>query len=125
MAKSSSGTGRKGPITSSDITIANNLISSQRFIDEAIVEEKIQQIEGQQSVSLPVLPLEIDGENFYILTDGHHTLAAANALDIPVTYHTVSRNSLGFGQELSSADILDALWVDDNWYYVKNGRSAF
>lgn len=49
-------------------------ISSQRFLDDAVVESK----RGAMTYIVKVSPaFEIDGETFRVVLDGHHTLEAA------------------------------------------------
>ena len=63
------------------------IISSQHYLDWDIVEEKINEIKGMEKVEVPCCEIgEIDGEEYAVQVDGHHTLAAARELGIPTEF---------------------------------------
>lgn len=63
------------------------IISSQHYIDWNIVEKKISELKGMDSIEIPCCEIgEIDGEEYAVQVDGHHTLAAARELEIPVEF---------------------------------------
>ena len=54
------------------------IISSQHHIDWEIVEEKMEALKDAKSVVIPCWNIgEIDGEEYAIMADGHHTMTAA------------------------------------------------
>ena len=54
------------------------IISSQHYLDWNIVEEKMNEIEGMESIEIPCCEIgKIDGEEYAVQVDGHHTLASA------------------------------------------------
>lgn len=96
------------------------IISSQHFLDWEIVEEKIKKIAGAESVEIPCCEIgEIDGVEYAVQIDGHHTLAAARELRIPVEFV--------FGEDpegLIGEDYLQAHWMDGDWYDVERSNPA-
>jgi hypothetical protein len=96
------------------------IISSQRFLNYDIVEEKATELEGATVVLLPVYEVEMeDGEGnaLYILADGHHRREAANDLGIAVEYEIVRHQD-----DLTGEQLLENSWIDSDWYYVESGR---
>ena len=62
-------------------------ISSQHYIDAEIVEEKKAELEGVTEVVIPCTYVGvIDGVEYAMQNDKHHTLAAARELGIPVVF---------------------------------------
>ena len=65
------------------------IISSQRYIDEEIVEQKIEEIKNDEFITLPIIDAEmqdLNGNDLFILIDGHHRKEAAEALGLEVRY---------------------------------------
>ena len=57
------------------------IISSQHFLNWGTVERKMNEIAGMESVEIPCCEIgEIDGVEYAVQIDGHHTLAAAREL---------------------------------------------
>lgn len=58
-------------------------ISSQRYINEEIVESKI----TEQDFTVAVSPVfEVEGEDFRVVLDGHHSLEAANRVGVSADF---------------------------------------
>ncbi|AXH72275.1 MAG: chromosome partitioning protein [Caudoviricetes sp.] len=79
-------------------------ISSQSYINDEIVAEKIEAKDFDVFVS-PVF--EIDGESYRVVMDGHHSLAAAKEAGVQANY---------IEQDCSDNDticLLDAGNIDD------------
>ena len=96
------------------------IISSQHFLDWEKVEEKIEQIKGTEVIQIPCCEIgEIDGEEYAVQVDGHHTLAAARELEIPVEF-TFSDDPEG----LTGDDYLQAHYMDGDWYDVQKSDPA-
>jgi len=90
-------------------------ISSQHYIDEIRVEEKMENIKDATEVVIPCYYVgEIDGEEYAMQADCHHTLAAARALGLNVIFD-VKKDPEG----LSGEAMLDARWMDGDWYDVE------
>lgn len=95
-------------------------ISSQHYLNWDIVEQKMEELEGKDSVVIPFSYVgEIDGEEYAMQVDGHHTLAAARELGIQVIFE-VEDDSEG----LTGEDLLNARYIDGDWYDVENSNPA-
>ena len=91
------------------------IISSQQFIDPEIVEEKMKDISGVAEVVIPCYYVgEIDGIEYAMQADGHHTLAAARELGIPYSFE-ISDDPEG----LSGEEMLTIRWMGGDWYDVE------
>ena len=96
------------------------IISSQHYLDWNIVEEKMNKIKDMEVVSIPCCEIgKIDGEEYAVQVDCHHTLAAARELGIPVEF-TFSEDPEG----LSGDDYLQAHYMDGDWYDVEKSDPA-
>ena len=96
------------------------IISSQHYIDPEIVESKIESLAGAEIVVIPcMIAGEIDGEEYAVQIDKHHTLAAARELGLKVIYE-ISENDTQF----SGCDYLDAMYMDGDWYNVETSDPA-
>lgn len=95
------------------------VISSQRHLNFDIVDRKIEEIKFLDFVTLPIIDAEmtdLDGNDLYILADGHHRKEAAEELGIEIRYEVV-KNEHGVTGEA----ILDACYNDSDWYDVETG----
>lgn len=102
------------------------IISSQRYVDQEVVEEKMRQLQGASRVELPVVYAGKYGDDdVYVLVDGHHTLAAARALGVEVTYAEKPRAECNCHPDWTLEQMLDYLWMDSDWYDVATGRNYF
>ncbi len=96
------------------------IISSQHFLDWDIVEKKMEEISGMESVEIPCCEIgEIDGEEYAVQIDGHHTLVAARELGIHIEF-TFSEDPEG----LTGEDYLQAHYMDGDWYDVQKSSPA-
>ena len=102
------------------------IISSQSYLDYSVVDEKISQLQGSNSVTLPIVKAgELDGESIFILVDGHHRLEAAKELGIPVSFEEQNGSDWNFDSRWSLDDALAACWMDSEWENVETGKAAF
>ena len=100
-------------------------ISSQRYIDYSIVDEKIRELAqaSETSVTIPTWAVgefaEHD-EELNIVCDHHHTLQAAKeqgwTINFEITEHP---------EGLTGQDLLDACWMDSDWYDVETGDNVW
>lgn len=98
------------------------IISSQHYINAEIINEKVDQLnaEGATKVIIPCYYVgEIDGEEYAIQADGHHTLAAARELGLNIEFE-VEEDPEG----LEGEDLLDARYNDCDWYDVEESNPA-
>ena len=95
------------------------IISSQRYINNEILNQKIKMMEDQrpECVFLETWETGFDAE---ILFDGTHTFTAATQLGIPVKFHAIPHP-----EGLTGADLLEQAWMDSDWYDVETDKSAF
>ena len=94
------------------------IISSQRYIDYNIVDEKIEEIRDCEYITLPIIDAEmtdLDGNDLFILVDGHHRKEAAEELGIEVRYEEVEND-----HNLTGEDLLNDCYCDSDWYYIEN-----
>ena len=99
------------------------VISSQGFINASTVEEKLVELQNETVITLPVWDADMqdeDGNNLYVLADGHHRFEAAKELGITVEYDVVRRDD-GLTGEL----LLEAAWMDCDWYYINTGVTVW
>lgn len=96
------------------------IISSQRFINYDIVDEKIEKYKNRESITLPIIDAgitDLDGNDLFILINGHHSKMAAEELGIEILYEEVP-NEYG----LVGDDLLITVYMDSDWYYVDGGQ---
>jgi hypothetical protein len=101
------------------------VMSSQRFLDDEIVEEKKDEIiaEGIQEITCPVTKAhlqDLEGNELYILTDKHHTLAAARELNLPIIFEEVEND---FTESTDGEEICAEYFMGDSWFYVNHPDS--
>lgn len=104
------------------MTDAIPLISCQRHLDQVKVVHKASTF---QVFVVRVVQIELRGVMYRVLTDGHHSLAAARLVGIEPTWRGPSRklqrimNELG--QDRFAAMLINNL-TDSDWYYVRSGQ---
>ena len=92
------------------------VITSQRYIDYDVVDQKIAQISGREFVELPVWTTGLtdeDGNELCVLADGHHTYEAATELGIEVRFVEQDHP-----EGLTGEALLDAAWMDSDYRYL-------
>lgn len=100
------------------------LISSQRYLDEATVAQKIEEKDFTVQLS-PVF--EIDGQEYQVIMDGHHSYHAAKEAGVEPNYvvQTVQDNDTIALMEENIDEFLEAAWVDSDWYEIETGINIF
>lgn len=103
----------------------NNIITSQDYINDEIVAEKI----AAEDFEIQVSPeFEVGGETFRVLLDGHHSLAAAIEAGVdPIIIEQDETDNDRIGI-LKSGDIdgfLQACWMDGEYTYAVSGNSVW
>lgn len=96
-------------------------ISSQRFLDQDTVNEKAAAKDFTVSVS-PVF--EIDGEEFEVVIDGHHSFAAAKQAGVEPDFVTIDQSECDAINLLEAGDtdgFLMAVHHSDNYYDIETG----
>jgi hypothetical protein len=101
------------------------IISSQRYREEAIVDAKIAASDYVCTVS-PII--EIDGESYRVMIDGHHSHSAAVRAGVDPVYVEADEQTSDVVSLLASGDVdgaLDAWWIDDDWYDINTGETIW
>ncbi len=100
------------------------IISSQHYIDDAIVAAK--QAERDYTVTLSP-EFEVGGVLVQVVLDGHHSLAAAKAdgVDPDYTLADASTNDTVALIAVDPAKFLEAAWIDGDYYDVSTGASVW
>ena len=93
-------------------------ISSQRYIDEDVVE--IKRADRDYVVTLGKV-IEVDGVEYQIVIDGHHSLAAAITDGVEPIYRTATSTECDREGIEDVHEYLLAHWVDSNYYDVQTG----
>ena len=93
-------------------------ISSQHYIDPKIVEAKKAELVDVFEVVIPCTYVGvIDGVEYAMQNDKHHTLAAAKELGIPVVFD-ISDDAEG----LAGEELLEARYNDGDYYNVETSN---
>jgi hypothetical protein len=96
------------------------LISSQRYLDQDIVESK--RVARDYTVS--VLDVTVDGIDYQVVVDGHHSIAAAKADGVePVI--VVQNATQDDRAALNGEDLLEACYIDSDWYDLASGQTIW
>ena len=98
-------------------------ISSQRYLNEEIINEKLAELENAEKVTIPVSYIEHDNNQYAIIRDGHHRLEAAKILGIEVEYVEYEDNN--WDKSWTADDALENLYNDSDWYDVETGYPIF
>lgn len=91
------------------------IISSQHYINDSIVDRKIAELQaaGADHVVITCSYVGvIDGVEYAMQSDGHHTLAAARELDLAVEFDVGDDPESLTGEELLAARYMDGDWYD-------------
>ncbi len=105
----------------------NNMqtISSQHFLDDAIVAAKL----AAQDFEVLVSPeFAYDGQTIRVVLDGHHSLAAAKLAGVSPEYVTADATANDKVALLARGevdDFLEASWVDGDYYNVETMEAVW
>lgn len=106
------------------------IISSQHYLDEEIVEAKI--AEGNFEVMIsPVF--EHGGKQIAVVLDGHHRLEAAKRAGVTPTFWEADKRDDDRIALLESTEeydanpeaFLEATWMDGDYYDIETGGSVW
>jgi hypothetical protein len=100
------------------------LISSQRFVDDEILSQKI----ATQDFTVQLSPVfTIDGEEYQVVMDGHHSYHAALEAGVEPTYYeqTASENDRIALLDENVNLFLEACYHEDDWYDIKEGYTIW
>lgn len=102
------------------------VMSSQRFLNDETVEDKKEEIiaEGIKEIICPITKAyvqDLEGNDMYILTDKHHTLAAARELGVPVKFEEVEND---FTTSTNGEDVCAEYYGGDQWFYINHADGS-
>lgn len=100
-------------------------ISSQRYIDDAIVEAKVEAADFEVFVSPE---FEFEGEIVRVVLDGHHSLAAAKLAGLApvyVEYTATEHDAIALIAAGAYEDFLMATHLGDDYYNVETGECVW
>jgi len=95
-------------------------ISSQRYLDDTIVDSK----RAAQDYKVDYVDVTVEGIDYRVIVDGHHSLAAAREDGAAIDW----RHNETLQQEADSMGglaYLDAHWAGDDWYNVETGANEW
>lgn len=101
------------------------IISSQRHLDESIIAEKISNKDFEVMIS-PAF--EIDGNEYQVVLDGHHSLEAAKQSNVAPEYYEADCSDHDAICLLDRGEIeafLEAVHMGDDYYNIENGRMVW
>ena len=98
------------------------IISSQRYLSDTIIAEKV----AANDVTVSLSPIfEVDGVEYQVVLDGHHSLEAAHVLGIDPEYSVLDATDCDAITMLEHGDVeefLLASWMDSDYYDVATDR---
>lgn len=100
-----------------------NLISSQRYRSDEIIEAK----RAAKDYIVSITPeFELDGETVQAIIDGHHSYEAAVLDGVGPEYKVLTIQDDDRIALLDDVDTyLEAAYVDSDWYYIATGNNCF
>jgi len=105
--------------------VTTHLISSQRYIDDAIVASKL----AAGIFEVRVSPeFEVDGELFAVILDGHHAFAAARAAGVEPSIIEMRRDehdAIALLDRGAIEDFLEVTHFGDDYYFAATGRNVW
>lgn len=97
------------------------IISSQHFINWEIVETKMEEIKGMDKVVIPCTYVGfINGIEYAMQNDNHHTLAATRELGIEIEFNITNDS-----EDLEGETLLEQRYNDGDWYNVETSNPAY
>lgn len=100
-------------------------ISSQRYLNDEIVAEKVAHDDFEVAVS-PAF--EIDGQTYRVVLDGHHSLAAARASGaepVFVEYDATDNDKVALIERGDFEGFLEIAYVDSDYYDISTGKDVW
>jgi hypothetical protein len=106
--------------------MTSTIISSQRFLDEEKVADKLAARDFIVSISPAfVADFGIDGATYQVVLDGHHSLAAAKIAGVDAEFVTVDESEHDAVALLAAGkvdDFLAVTYIDSDYYNVETGN---
>lgn len=104
--------------------MAYTVISSQRYLDDQIVQIK----RDNRDYTVTVSPeFDIDGVSMRVVIDGHHSLAAAKADGVTPDFieATIQDDDRIAMLDHNINDYLTVCYIDTDWYDISTGQLVF
>jgi len=98
------------------------LISSQRHLDQPLVAHKARTF---KAFVVRTHEMQLRGNAYRVLLDGHHNLAAAKLAGVEPTWRGPSTKTLRVIASMAPADFERLLinnLTDSDWYFVETGE---
>ena len=89
-----------------------NLISSQRYLDENIVKQK----QANEDYTVQYALVEVEGQEYMVVVDGHHSLAAAIRDGVEPELEECDAETFRFAARSPEA-FLEQYHHGDDYYY--------
>lgn len=102
------------------LMMTTQTISSQRYLDDAIVQAK----RDAEDYAVQVVFVVVDGERYRVVVDGHHSLAAAKADGVKPEYELAARELVAEAKRDGIA-FLEAHHGGDDYYDVETGLNVW
>jgi hypothetical protein len=115
-----------GPMLTRLVDETDNLISSQEYLNDALVVDKLTQGDNFQVSVSP--PFELNGRTVRVVLDGHHRLAAAKQAGRNPEFREMNateNDAVGLLNEGAIEDFLRAVHKGDDYKFVNSGKSVF
>jgi hypothetical protein len=101
------------------------IISSQRYVDEEIVAEKI----AAEDFEVMLSPeFEIDGATYQIVLDGHHSLQAAKQAGVAPSFWVADcsdHDAIGLLEAGAIDDFMIAVHMGNDYYNTETGKDVW
>lgn len=98
-----------------------NLISSQKYINADTVAEKM----AARDFACSIYPLTVEGVDYLVLVDGHHSYAAAAEAGVAPEISMVSNAIRAEYDAIPAMDWLESHQMDADWYFVATGKAVW
>lgn len=103
----------------------STIISSQRYIDDEIVDAKLAAHDFRVTLSPAFV---VDGIEYQVILDGHHSLAAAKLAGVEPEYTEATKQTADTVAMLERGEIEDfliATRIDSDYYVVATGEDVW
>lgn len=101
------------------------LISSQRYLDDARVAQKM----ANKDFTVRLSPaFNVGGETLQVVEDGHHAMEAARRSGVNPNFIVQSERDndrIGLLNKGKIDDFLEASYMDSPWYYIHSGKEVW
>ncbi len=101
------------------------LISSQRYLDDATVEEKRE----NEDYEVTVYKITVTVDDYYVIIDGHHSLEAARLDGVSPDIRPVTGELRAqYDQEIDDYGVeswLESHYIDSPYYFVSTGKDVW